>query len=131
MCAPSGRAPEPAPEAAQGVVEVVHDAFLQRDDGIVGDVDRLRADLRAALRDVAEADPGLLPEVSGARGDVERVHLEARQADEEAGAREVILLVVVPEHVTDVLAEEALDALAELLHPVDVDLLHAPGAVGL
>ena len=45
------------------------------------------------------------------------------------GPAKLVLRVVVAQHVADVLAEEALDALAELLHAVDVVLLHAPGAV--
>src|SRR5436309_11419624 len=130
----SGRRPsprEPAPDAADGVVEIVHHALLQRDDGVVRDVDRLGADLRTALGDVAVADPGLLLEVSRAGGHVEGVHLEARDPDEEARPREAVLLLVVAQHVADVLAEEALDALAELLHPVDVGLLDAPRSVRL
>jgi hypothetical protein len=35
-----------------------------------------------------------------------------------------------PQHVADVLAEKALDALAEFLHAIDVRLRHPPGAVG-
>ena len=38
-------------------------------------------------------------------------------------------LVVLAKHVADVLAQEALDALAELLHAVDVALLHPPRTV--
>ena len=41
-----------------------------------------------------------------------------------------LVLVVIAQHVADVLAEEALDALPELLDAVDVALLHPPGAVG-
>src|SRR6266566_7410244 len=122
---------EPAPDAANRVVEVVHHALLQRDDGVVGDVDRLGADLRTALGDVAVADAGLVLQVAAARGDIERVHLEARDTHQEARAGEGVRALVVAQHVAHVLAEEALDALAELLHPVDVRLLHAPGAVGL
>src|SRR5881296_67544 len=122
---------EPAPDATDRVVEVVHHAFLQRDDGVVGDVDRLGTDLGAALGDVAVADAGLLLQVAAARGGIERVHLEARDAYKEARAGEGVRALVVAQHVAHVLAEEALDALAELLHPVDVLLLHAPGAVGL
>src|SRR5437867_1686493 len=77
---------EPAPDATDRVVEVVHHAFLQRDDGVVGDVDRLGTDLGAALGDVAVSDPGRLLEVRRARDDVEGTHLEARDADQEAGA---------------------------------------------
>ena len=63
-------------------------------------------------------------------GGVERMHLERRRVDEEARADELVVLVVIAQHVADVLAEEALDALAELLHAIDVALRHAPGAVG-
>src|SRR5438128_9677241 len=79
----SGRRPsprEPAPDAADGVVEIVNHALLQRDDGVVRDVDRLGADLRTALGDVAVADAGLVLQVAAARGDIERVHLETRDA---------------------------------------------------
>ena len=60
---------------------------------------------------------------------VQRVHLQRRRVDQEARADELVVLVVVAQHVADVLAQEALDALAELLHALDVFLLHAPGAV--
>ena len=60
---------------------------------------------------------------------VERVHLERRAVDEEPRADELVVHVVVAQHVADVLAQEALDALAEFLHAVDVVLLHPPGAV--
>src|SRR5262245_36296989 len=109
-----------------GVVVVVDHALLQRDDRVVGDLDVLRADLGAALRDVAEPDPrpraDELPAVHG----IQRVHVQLGQAHEEARPEELgLVLVVVPNHVTDVLAEEALDALPELLPAVDV-LLHHP-----
>ena len=60
--------------------------------------------------------------------DVERVHLELGEADEEArpGVLGLVVLVVADD-VADVLAHEALDALAELLAALDVDL-HASGS---
>ena len=49
---------------------------------------------------------------------VERVHLQLGEPHEEPRAREGrLVLLVVPDDVADVLAEEALDALAELLAP--------------
>ena len=42
------------------------------------------------------------------------------------GPGEAVLLVVIAEDVTHVLAEEALDALPELLDAIDVLLLHPP-----
>ena len=47
------------------------------------------------------------------------------------GTDELFVLMVVTQDVADVLTEEALDALAEFLYPLDVFLLHVPGAVGV
>ena len=67
---------------------------------------------------------------ANAVGGVERVHLERGRVDEEARADELLVLAVIAQHVADVLAQEALDALAVLLDAVDVLLRHPPGAVG-
>src|SRR5690349_15277827 len=106
-------AAEPPPDHPERVVVAVRDALLQRDDRVVRDLDVLGTDLRAALRDVAEADPGVVLEVSRAVGLIGGVHLEPGGADEEPGPEERALDLVVAEDVTDVLAEEALDALPE------------------
>src|SRR3990172_12375967 len=121
-----------AQEPDDGIVVFGDDALLERDDGVVRDVDMLGADLGAALRDVAETqarlDPGQLLAVMG----IQRVHLQLRQPHEEARARERrLVLLVVADHVTDVLAQEALDTLAELVAALDVLLKHAPRTVGL
>ena len=56
---------------------------------------------------------------------VERVHVQLGDPHEEARAGErLLVLLVVADDVADVLAQEALDALAELLDALDVDLLH-------
>ena len=57
------------------------------------------------------------------------MHLERRDVDEEAGPDELVMLVMIAQDVADVLTQEALDALAELLHPVDVALIHPPRPV--
>src|SRR5580704_433782 len=54
------------------------------------------------------------------------MHFETGNANEETGSAELFLLGVVAEDVADVLAEEALDALAEFLHTVHVTLVHLP-----
>src|SRR5213594_2843073 len=114
-----------------GIVAVGH-PLLERDDPVVGDVDVLGAHLGAALRDVAEAHAGLLPHELRPIAGIERVHVEAGQLDEEARPREILLLLlVVADDVADVLAQEALDALVELLDAIDVLLHHPIGAVGL
>src|SRR5439155_21596136 len=115
------------PDHLDRVVILVGDPFLERDDRVVGDLDVLRADLGAALRDVAITDPTLVLEMGRSIRRVDWVHLEAGASDEESRAHERPLGLVVPQHVADVLAEEALDALAELLDPLDVLLLPTPG----
>src|SRR5438093_5143660 len=113
------------------VVRARHHALLERDDRVVGDVDVLRAHIRAALGDVAVAEPVLLTNEFGAIVRVERMHLERREPYEVARARESrLVLLVVADDVTHVLTEEALDALMELLHALDVVLVHAARAVG-
>src|SRR5215213_373332 len=125
-------APDLVPEPGDRVVADVGDPFLEGDDGVVGDVDVLGADLGAALGDVAQAKAHLLAEQLAAVAGLQGVHLELGVADEHARAGEAALvLLVVTDDVADVLAQEALDALVELLHPVDVLLGHPVGAVRL
>src|SRR6266536_1691933 len=120
------------PDEPHDRVDLVGHPLLQRDDRVVGDVDVLGTHLGAALGDVAEADAALLPDELAPVVGVERVHLQLGVADEHARPREArLVLLVVADHVADVLAQEALDALVELLCPVDVPLLHPVGAVGL
>src|SRR5256885_7612529 len=110
----------------------VHGALLHRDDRVIRDLDVLRTDLGAALGDVAEPEPLVLDRVLLAIGvRVQRMHVQFGGPDEEArpGERRLVLLVVA-DHVAGVLAEEALDALAELLRALHVDLLH-PVLAGL
>src|SRR5438105_2126936 len=124
-------APELAQEPHDGI-ERVGRPLLERDDPVVGDVDVLGADLGAALGDVAEPDPRVLLDEASAVAGVQRMHVEARDLDEEARPGEHPLLVlVVANHVADVLAQEALDALVELLNAIDVLLHHPVGAIGL
>src|SRR6478736_1077630 len=108
------------------VVVTADHALLHRDDRVVGDLDVLGADLGAALRDVAHPDALFVAgEVRTVFARVERVHVELGRTDEETGSGERLLVVLVVTHdVAGVLAEEALDALAELLRALDVDLLH-------
>src|SRR2546425_1344952 len=128
---PALRAPELLEEPHDGI-ERVGGALLERDDPVVGDVDVLGADLGAALGDVAEADPRVLLDEARAVTRVQRMHVEARDLDEEARPGErALLVVVVANHVAHVLAQEALDALVELLNAIDILLHHPVGAGGL
>src|SRR6266545_329077 len=123
---------ELAHEPDHGIVGLGHHPLLERDDGIVGDMDVLRADLGAALRDIAKADSGLGPGQLEPVVGVQRVHFELGDPHDEARAGEGrLVLRVVADDVADVLAQEALDALPELLAPLHVGLGHAARAVRL
>src|SRR5256712_13216108 len=114
------------------IVELGYHALLERDDRVVGDVDVLGADLGAALRDVAVTEALLRADELEAIVRVERMHLKGSEPHEVARAAEALLvLLMVPHDVADVLAEEALDALVELLDAVDVLLVHPAFPVGI
>src|SRR5208283_2287599 len=90
-----------------------------------------RTDLGAALRDVAVTQARLFADEVATVVLIERMHLELGVADEEPRSGVVLLIVlVIANDVADVLAHEALDALAELLAALDVFLEHAIPAFG-
>src|SRR5690242_15865938 len=82
----SARAANFADQAKDRVIKLVHNAFLERNDGIVGDVNAFGADFRAAFRDVAKTDAERFFQERSARSGVERMHFKARDANEESGA---------------------------------------------
>src|SRR5438105_6713608 len=89
-----------APEPDDGVVVLGDDALLERDDGVVRDVDVLGSDLGAALRDVAESQPGARLDQFRPVVGVERMHLELGEPDEEPRPREGgLVLRVIADHV--------------------------------
>jgi hypothetical protein len=57
------------------------------------------------------------------------MHFQSGGVHQKPGADELVVLVMLPEYVTHILTEEALDALTEFLDPVDVPLVHPPGAI--
>src|SRR2546425_11728102 len=78
------------PERRQRIIVGVHDALLQRDNGVVGDGDRLRADLGTALRDVAIGDAALGLEELAPIPLVEGGRLVGGGAHQEVGSREFL-----------------------------------------
>src|SRR5437879_1862310 len=117
---------ELTPGPGQRVVVLSHHPLLERNNGVVSDFDLLRTDLRAALGDVAHADPGarldqLQPVIA-----IQRMHLQSREADKEPRpSKAAFVALMVADDVADILAQEAFDALVELLDPVHVILEHA------
>src|SRR5215468_7388246 len=79
------------PQQPDDRIQRIGRPFLQGDDPVVGDLDVLGADLGAALRDVAEPDPGPPLDQFEAVVAVERVHLERGQPHEQARAGECAL----------------------------------------
>ena len=71
----------------------------------------------------------LLLQFRDAIGGIERVHLERGRVGQKSRTDELVMQLVVAQDVAHILAEKTLDALAEFLHPIDVRLPHAPGAI--
>src|SRR5258708_29627540 len=116
-------------EVADWIVELVDAPLLERNDRIVRDRNMLRTDLGAAFRDVAVADSVRLLQLRYAIRRIQRMHLQGCRIDQIPRSYKLLVLVMVAEDVTDVLTQEALDALPKFLHPVDVGLLDTPRAV--
>src|SRR5258706_10853296 len=91
-------------QAQQRIVEIVYHTLLEGDDGIVCDVNVFRAHLGAAFRDVAKADAQFVLQQSCARHAVEWMHLQRRHSHKETRAPELLLLMVIAQHMADVLA---------------------------
>src|SRR2546425_514242 len=119
-----------SPQGSERVVIRIDNTLFQRDDGVIGDRDRFGTHLGAAFGDVAEADPAFMAQILAPIRCVERMHLVDRGAHEHRRAHELLVLVMRAQDVADILAQEALDALPELLRPLDFELIHPPGAVG-
>src|SRR5207302_2433498 len=62
----SARGAQQPDQAPQRIVDLVHHALLERDDGVVGDVDAFRAHAGTALGDVAEPDALRLAQLADA-----------------------------------------------------------------
>src|SRR5262245_23598112 len=105
------------------VVQLIDDALFEGNDGVVGDGDAFWTDLRAAFRNVAEADAVCGLQIVCAPFDVERIHLERGGVDHVARSDELVEHMMVAQYVADVLTQKALDALAEFLNALRVHLL--------
>jgi hypothetical protein len=59
-------------------------------------------------------------EIGSAVEGIERVHLELRGVNEQSRSDELLVQLMVPQHVTDVLAKKAFDALPKFLNAIGV-----------
>jgi hypothetical protein len=71
-----------------------------------------------------------MPQIADPVFGIERMHFECGGIDEQTRTDKFVLLVVFSQNVAHVLTEKTLDALAKLLHALDVCLLDAPCAIG-
>ena len=85
-----------------------------------------RANLCAALRDVAVAESQLFFQQRHAIAIVQRMHLQPRDAHKKSRPAELRFLIVIAQDVTNVLAKKTLDALPEFLHAIRVFLIKLP-----
>ena len=121
---------EDAEQPLQGIEVTVHQALFERDNRVLCNRDRLGANLPATSRDVAVTDVVLVPQIADPVFGVKRMHFECGSINEQTRTDKFIVLVVFPQNVAHVLAEKTLDALAKLLHALDVGLLDAPCSIG-
>jgi hypothetical protein len=108
---------------------LVHDPFLQGNDGVVRDGNILRADPGATFGDITIADAESLFEFGDAIFGVERMHFQCGDVGEKTRSDELLVFAVVAQHMTDILTEITLNALPKFLHAINVGLGHSPGSV--
>jgi len=106
-----------ASKPAQWIVLLIDDALLHRDDRIVGDTNVLWANFSTALGDVTHSKAMLfLRTLLAVTQDIEWVHIEFGDTDEEArSSKGLLILFVIANNVAGILTQEAFDALTELL----------------
>ena len=114
---------------AKRIVMLVDDTFFERNNRIIRDGYVLRANLCTAFCDVAVADAEKVFQLLGPVFGIERMHFERSRINQKSRADKFVMLFMIAKHVTNVLAQKALDALAKFLDAVDVRLLHPPRSV--
>jgi hypothetical protein len=116
-------------EPSYWIIVLVNNALFQRNDRVVGDMNILGTYFGAALRDVAQPDAQIILQQISPRQAVQGMHFQSGNPNEEAWPTELLFLFMISQHVADILAKETLDALAKLLHPIDVALIHLPFSI--
>src|SRR6266852_7342527 len=87
-----------SPQGSERVVIRIDNAFLQWDDGVIGDRNRFGTHLGTALGDVAEADAAFLAQVIAAIRFVERMHLVDGRAHQHRRAHELLVRLMRAQH---------------------------------
>src|SRR2546421_10453305 len=90
----------------QRIEEAIEHAFLEGNDGIVGDGDVFRTDLGAAFCNVAQPDAVLLAKGGDTIRLVQWIHFQSCRVDQEARADKLLVHVMFAQNMADVLAKE-------------------------
>lgn len=111
------------------IVELVNDAFFERDDGVVRNRDMFRADFRTTFGDVTISDTIRILQFLQPVFSVNWVHFQGSGVNEESRSDELVMKIVFPKDMADILAEETLNTLPKLLDVVNVFLFHPPRTI--
>src|SRR5712675_1962512 len=79
----------------QRIVKFVHHPLLQRNNGVIRNVNIFRADLRATFRDVAKPDAQLILQQLRPRNAIHRMHFQSRHAHKKSRSAKLLVLVMV------------------------------------
>src|SRR5947209_4362805 len=120
---------QPSPDPAKRIEELVHYAFLQRNDRIVGNLNIFGANLSAAFRNVAVPDTLRLPQLLNPVFGIKWMHLQRGYVHQKPRTNELVVLVMIAQDVADILAEKTFDAFPEFFDPIDIALLHPPRSI--
>jgi len=112
------------------IVKPVSYSFLQRNDGIVGDLYFFGAYTGAAFGDIAKTHSVFFFQVSHPVFCIQRMHFQRCNTYKKSWADKFIMQLVLAQHMTHILAQIAFDAFSKLLYPVNILLLHTSGAIG-
>ena len=111
------------------IVELVNDAFFEWDNGVVRNRDMFRTDLRTTFGDVTISNTIRILQFFQPVFSVNWVHFQGSGINEESRSDELVMEIVFSKDMTDILTEEALNALAKLLDVVNVFLFHPPRTI--
>jgi hypothetical protein len=117
---------QPAPKPAKRIIKLVHHAFFQRNDSVIGNLNVFRTNFGAAFRDVAVTDPLSVSQVLQPIFGIERMHFQRGHVNQKTRPDEFVVHLMIAQHMANVLAEKTLDALPKFLNAIDVGLLHPP-----
>src|SRR5882762_11075624 len=101
----------------QRVVELVHHPLLQRNDGVIRNMDIFRTNLCATFRYVAQSDAQLILQQLRSGNAVHRMHFQSRHAHKKSWPAKLLVLIVISQHMANILAKKTLNALAKFLNP--------------